>query len=130
MTRPKVVLAFLAALILAAPAEADDKFPKIDVCRQFSLIAKDVMIARQGKKPMSETLPRARSRIEVWVKKYGLELGSDWVKEAADVVVLPAYDEFVWPNGSLYDEKRQDAIDEYENLHFRECYSGLELDEY
>ena len=128
MTRLVVVLTFLASLLLAAPADAVDEVSNIDVCRDFSLIAKDVMTARQKKLPMSETLPFAITLIEIWAEKYGYELESKGLEEAAAMLVLPAYDEVVYPSDSVFDEKRQEAISRFENHHFEECYNGLTSD--
>jgi len=128
MTRPVVVLSFLASLLLATPAYAVDEVSEIDVCRDFSLIAKDVMTARQKKRPMSETLPNAIKRIEDWAEKYGFEIESEEVEEMAGTLVIPAYDSRVYPSSSTFDESRQEDISEFENFHFEECYTGLTSD--
>ncbi len=128
MARPVVVLSLLASLLLAAPADAVDGVSEIDVCRDFSLIAKEVMTARQKKRPMSETLPKTVKQIESWAEKYGLTMDSEKVEEAAAMLVIPAYDRFAWPSGSGYNENRQNAISDFENHHFEECYTALTSD--
>ena len=128
MTRPAVVLSFLASLLLAMPVYAVDELSEIDDCRDFSLIAKEVMTARQKKRPMSETLPKTVKKIESWAEKYGLTVDSEMVEETATMLVIPAYDRFAWPSDSGYNENRQDAISDFENHHFEECYTGLTSD--
>jgi len=128
MTRPVIALFFLASLWLTGPASAVDEVWEIDVCRDFSLIAIDVMTARQKKKPMSETLPNAIRQITAWAEKYRLELNSEKVEEVAAMLVMPAYDRAAYPSGSAWNPERKDAIRDFENLHFEECYKGLTSD--
>ena len=128
MSRPVVVLFFLASLWLAAPADAADEVSAIDICRDFSLIAKNVMTARQKKQPMSETLPNTIKQIEDWAKKYGTEMDSKDVEEGAVLMVMPAYDRRAYRSDSNWNPERQDAIRDFENEHFEECYKGLTSD--
>ena len=128
MTRPIVVLSFLTSLLLAVQAYAVDEVSEIDVCRGFSLIAKSVMTARQARKPMSETLPYTMKLIENWAEKHGIELDSKEVEEGASVLVIPAYETTTFPKGSLWNEDRQDAINEFENGAFEHYYEGLKSD--
>ncbi len=124
MIRHVIVLFFLACLWLAAPADAADEVSGIDLCRDFSLIAKDVMTARQKKRPMSETLPNAIKLIEDWAKKYGVEMSWKDAEEGAALLVIPADGRAAYP----IDSARQDAIRDFENDHFEECYKGLTSD--
>ena len=125
MTRPVVLLCLVASLMLAAQTNASDEISEIDVCRDFSLIANSVMIARQRKSPMSETLPFAIGQIELWGQKYELEMDPEDVEELAAELTIHAYDTFAWPVGSTYDDKRQDAISEFEDKYFESCYTEL-----
>jgi len=129
MSRPVFVLFFLASLWLALPADAADEVSEIDFCRDLSLIARDVMTARQKKMPMSETLPNAIKLIEDWAEKYGIEMNSEEIEETAAMLVVPAYDGTAWPRGSLYNEERQDAISDFENQAFEGCYKGAKSGE-
>ena len=128
MSRSVVVLFFLASLWLAAPADAADEVSGIDLCRDFSLIDKNVMTARQKKQPMSETLPNTIKRIEDWAKKYGIEMDSKDVEEGAALMVMPAYDRAAYPSDSNWNPERQDAIRDFENAVFEGCYEGLPSD--
>ena len=125
MTRSIVVLFLLLSLMLALPAYAVDEVSEIDVCRDFSMIAKDIMTARQKKRPMSETLPIAVDRIEDWVEEYGFEIDSE---EMAATLVIAAHENRVFPNSSIYEEERREEISEFENYYFEECYKGLTSD--
>lgn len=112
----------LLSLFLATTAYADDEVSKIDVCRDFSIIAKEIMTARQKKRPMSESLPIAIDRIEDWAEEY--EFDAEKAEEMAAALVMAAY------KSTSYDveELRRDEIGEFENLHFEECYKGLTSD--
>ena len=128
MSRPLVVLFFLASLWLPAPADAADEISEIDICLDMSLIAKNVMTARQKKQPMSETLLNTIKLMEDWVKKYGMEMDSKDVEEGAALIVMPAYDRAAYPSNSSWNPERQDAIRDFENEYFEECYKGLTSD--
>jgi hypothetical protein len=123
-----IVVFFLASLWLASPADAADDVSDIDICRDFSLIAKNVMTARQKKQPMSETLPNTIKQMKDWVKKYGLEMDSKDVEEGAALMVMPAYDIAAYPSDSNWNPERQDAIRDFENMFFEGCYEGLQSD--
>ena len=86
------------------------------------------MTARQKKRPMSETLPNAIKQIADWAEKYGFEMNSEEVEEAAAMLVIPAYDRTAYPSNSNWNPERQDAIRDFENHHFEECYKGLTSD--
>lgn len=120
MSGSRMVFLILALLTCGIQAYADDEISKIDVCREFSLIAKDVMAARQKSRPMSETLPQAIERVKAWAEKYVLELDSKKAEEMAAALVLPAYLNEEYPSSSTFDESRQRQISEFENFHFAE----------
>ncbi len=124
MTRPVLLLSFLVSLLLAAPAYADDEVSEIDVCRDYSIIAKDIMTARQKNRPMSETLPFARDRIKDWADKIGLEMDLEEAEKNAAILVMDAYDRPVYQVDTL----AQGAISDFENVYFEECYTGLTSD--
>ena len=124
MIRHVVALSFLASLFLALPVIAADEVSEIDICRDFSLVAKDVMTARQKKRPMSATLPIARARIKAWADKYGREVDMEEAEDWAADIVIRAY------RGSAYDipELQRDRIADFENSYFEECYTQLTSD--
>jgi hypothetical protein len=124
MIRLVVVLFFLASLWLVAPADAADEISEIDVCRDFSLIAKDIMTARQKDRPMSETLPTARDRIKDWADNVGFDMDTKKAEGIAADLVMAAYDIPVYP----IDRLAQVEISQFENQHFEECYTGLTSD--
>ena len=128
MTRSIVVLLLLLSLMLATTAHASDEVSGIDVCRDFSIIAKDIMTARHKNKPMSEALPIAIDRIKDWMDKYGFEVFSEEAEEWAEALVIDAYDGPVFPSSSTFNESRREEISEFENGHFEECYKGLTSD--
>ena len=128
MTRLINVLSLLALLMLAAQSHATDDASQIDVCRDYSLIAKRVMTARQKRQPMSETLPYTMKLIEEWAKKYAMEMDSNMIEEGATLLVIPAYETDIFPNDSLWNEDRQDTINEFENRAFEHCYESMTTD--
>jgi hypothetical protein len=122
MTRLGLALLFFAALMLAANADEPDDFSAIEVCRDFSLIARDVMTARQNKEPMSEILPATIKRFQKWAEEYGREMSSQEAEEMSAPLVMAAYDATAYPDGSPWNGKRQDAIRDFENDMFEQCY--------
>ncbi len=73
----------LLSLLLATTGHADDDVQPIDFCREISLIANQIMTARQQNRPMSETLPEATDRIKDWSDRYGIETDIEEAEEAA-----------------------------------------------
>jgi hypothetical protein len=122
MTRLSVALSLFAVLVLSAQADGPDEVSGIDVCRDLSLVAKNVMTARQEKRPMSEVLPDAIKQMEDWAKKYGIEMDSINLEEAAAALVIPAYDMGAYPSSSSWNPERKDAIRDFENEIFEDCY--------
>ena len=123
-TKWNFTLAVLSSLLLATTAYADDEVDEIDICREFSLIAKEIMTARQDDKPMSETLPIAIDRFRDWADKYGFEMDMEDAEEFAAEMVMAAYES----SPSFGEEHQRRRISEFENSHFGECYKGLTSD--
>ena len=111
----------LMSLLLATTAHADDEFGPIDFCRDISLIANQVMAARQQNRPMSETIPKATNRIKDWSDKYGFDMDMHENEEAAADMVMAAYRKMISP---VEDYKRL-AITDFENVVFQECYENV-----
>jgi hypothetical protein len=125
MNRTVVIFSFLMSLMLTPQVFADDGFSTIDVCKSFSLIAKDIMVARQKDRPMSETLPFARDRIKKWADKFGFDLEIKEAEQMAAELVMAAYDR---PSFDMDGGNAPHEINSFENLHFEECYKGLTSD--
>ena len=119
MTRVTVTLILFAALMINAQAEEPSV---IDLCRDLSLVAKEVMTAKQEMEPMSEVLPATMKQLQKWAAKYGLEMNSQDAEELSAPLVMAAYDVRDYPDGSAWNEERQDAIRNFENESFEECY--------
>jgi len=108
----------LMSLLLATTAHADDEFGPIDFCRDVSLIANQVMTARQQNRPMSETIPKATNRFKDWSDKYGFDMDMDETEEVAADMVMAAYGQVISP---VENYKRLEITD-FENIVFEECY--------
>ena len=120
MTRSIVVLLYLL-LLLAVPAYAVDEVSEIDFCRDLSIIAKEIMTARQMDKPMSETLPVAVDRFREMVIGYGGEEDLEDTEEMTEAIaplVMAASDIPLWSIESM----QRNAISTFENTAFGECY--------
>ncbi len=122
MTRLTVALSCFALLTLTAQADGPDEISGIDFCRDFSLIAKEVMTARMDKRAMSEVLPYAIKQVEEWARKYGLEMDSKDAEEGGAKLVMAAYEIGAYPSTSNWNPERKDAIRDFENEIFEECY--------
>ena len=116
--------AALLSLLLAMTAHAEDELKPVDFCTDLSLVANQVMKARQQDRPMSETLPMAKNRIKSWGDKYGLEMDMDEAEEMAAEMVMAAYEEMI----SSGDEFKQQRTTEFENTIFKECYEEATSD--
>ena len=125
MTRLVVIFLLLALPMLVTPTDAADQISEIDVCREFSLIAKNVMEERQKDKPMSQTLPSARDQIKKWADKLGLDVDVKEAEEQAAQLVMAAYDRPSFGSGGNAERE----ISTFENDYFEECYKGLTSDE-
>ena len=104
-----------------SPEAAVDEVSEIDFCKDFSVIAKEIMTARQKGKPMSETLPIAIARFIDWADKYGIEMDREEAEEASAGLVMAAYERPSWESEVL----QREEISEFENAVFKECYEGL-----
>ena len=122
MTRVTVALFLLLALMITAQADEPEEVSTIDLCRDISLIAKDIMTARQEKQPMSEVLPAAIKKLQKWAAKYGREMGSQEAEEMSAPLFMAAYDVPAYPDGSAWNSERRDAIRDFENEAFEGCY--------
>ena len=132
----KTITVFLISLLplLAVPAHADDTDPAeaIEHCTVISLIARDVMAARQVAQPMSTVLPEAIKRFEEWMVSLGFEPGPDTADaaDAANKMVVHAYSISAYPSdGAPYEMKRNEEIAQFENEYFSECYTRLTSEE-
>jgi len=121
------ILPAFASLLLATPAVADDELSPIDVCTSFSLIAKDVMTARQIDRPMSETLPFAIDRIKKWADEVRMDMDAKDTEKWAAEMVMVAYDSPSYGN-PRDSGNSQDEISDFENKHFEQCYKELTSD--
>jgi len=121
------IFAFLlVSLLLATVAYADDEASPMGVCKDLSIIAREIMTARQEDKPMSETLPAALKLFRDMADSYEVE----WVEEAKEAeegiveLVMAAYDLPSYPVEVLQTRE----ISEFENEVFAECYKGATSD--
>jgi len=124
MSRPKAAIV-LMSILLATTALADDDVRPLEFCRDLSLIANQVMIARQRDKPMSETIPIATDRLIQLTKKYGREIELDEAEELAAGMVMDAYRESI----EIFDDDKKLEVTEFENDVFKECYEQATSDE-
>ena len=115
--------AALLSLLLAMTAHAEDEFKPVDFCTDLSLVANQVMKARQQDRPMSETLPMAKNRIKSWGDKYGLEMDMDQAEEMAAEMVMAAYEEMI-----STDAFKKQTTTEFENASFKQCYEEVTSD--
>ena len=114
----------LLSIMLATTAYADDEVGPIDFCRDVSLIAKEVMTARQQDRSMSETLLIAIDRVKDWADENGLEMDEEEAEEFGSGMVMAAYEESISP----VDEYKRQKTTEFENSIFKECYEGVTSD--
>ncbi len=133
------------SLLLAVTAYGQDAGADsgIEFCKWVSILAKDVMTARQHGKPMSETLPFALDRLRGFHEDLGvdvdelsaglsddekadlhaeLERSYQEVKPAITKMVLGVYKKEVFTDEKL----QRDAISDFENGVFASCYMGYE----
>ena len=122
--RYAALILILLAGIVSAQADEPDEISAIEICRDISLIAKDVMTARQNKEPMSEILPATIKQLQKWAEKYGQEMSSQAAEDIAAPLVIGAYDVGAYPDGSAWNPERREAIHDFENDFFEECYEG------
>lgn len=115
--------AALLSLLLAMTAHAEDELKPVDFCTDLSLVANQVMKARQKDRPMSETLPMAKNRIKSWGDKYGLEMDIDEAEAIAAEMVMAAYEEMI-----STDPFKKQTTTEFENAFFKQCYEEATSD--
>ncbi len=99
----------LLSLLLVTTTHAGDELQSIEICTDMSLIARQVMIARQQDRPMSSTLPETTNQIKKWGDKYGLEMDLDEAEEMAADMVMAAYEEMI-SSGDKFSGKGQPSL--------------------
>ena len=110
----------LLAVPLFAIAAADPPIEEpgaLEVCRDLSYIAREVMQYRQKDRPMSEALSKVIGRIKNWAERLGLGMTTQEAEEMAAPMVMEAY---AVPISTL--PFQPEAITEFENEIFRGCY--------
>ena len=115
-------LMLTATLLLTLPATASETWQVVDLCRDLSLIARDVMSERQDRQVMSDVLPDTADRVEEWVRKYKLPFDTDEIKELAAIITMEAFESSLFPPGSNWNIDRADAISSFENGYFEACF--------
>lgn len=119
MPRYISVLVF-SSILLVSQTYADDEVSPIEFCKELSIIAKEVMTARQMDQPMSETLPFAQTLFRSLAIKLGREVDEE-IDEAIVGLVMGAYEKPSYDMPAL----QQSEINDFENLVFAECYKGI-----
>lgn len=123
MSFPKAATV-LMSVFLATTAHADEDIGPVDLCRDVSQIANQIMTARQKNRPMSETIPVAADGIMGWSDKYELEMTAGKAEEAAADMVMAAYEQSIQP----VERHQRLEITEFENAVFKECYESATSD--
>ena len=110
----------LLSLLLTSTVFAVDDVPPIDFCKDLSMIAKEVMTARQKDKPLSETLPAAQKRFRELVDNYGADTDneSDALDALIAEMVMGAYE---MPSYGVTANQKS-MIANFENEIFAGCY--------
>ena len=116
MTRPVVIFSLLVLPMLVTPVDAAEQTAEIDICREFSLIANEVMTARQMDRPMSETLPAAQKRYRDLLEDHEVEVDEE-ADERISELVIGAYEMTSFDMVEL----QNSMISEFENDAFAEC---------
>ncbi len=114
----RTIATLILSLLLATTAHADDEVEPFDFCRDISLIAKEVMKARQQDRPMSETLLIAINRFKNLAEENGREMDEEVAEKFGSELVMLAYKE----NISATDTYKQQKTTEFENAIFKDCY--------
>jgi hypothetical protein len=123
----------LFSQLLAAPAygQFESYDSNVEFCKWLSILARDVMTARQKNTPMSETLPWAVGRLPDMLSDMGIDV-TEWEYEAqvqweehfqgmkliVSNLVMEAYGVPALDSPNL----KRDSINEFENLVFSACY--------
>lgn len=111
------ILLAVSLFAIAAGEPAVEKPGALEVCRDLSHIAREVMQYRQKDRPMSEALSKVIGRIENWAKRIGVEMTTQEAEEMAAPMVMQAY--MVSISTPPF---QPEAITEFENEVFRGCY--------
>ncbi len=122
MIRFVFALFLFSAMMTTAHADDPKEVSVIDLCRDMSLIAKDIMTARQNREPISEVLPATSKQMQKWAAKHLRKMDLQTAEELSAPMVMAAYDVNAYPDGSTWREKRRDAIRDFENEAFEQCY--------
>jgi len=125
----------LVSLLLATISYGLDEFDNLEVesCKLVSIVAKEIMTARQEGQPLSETLPSAINRFKELLEEIGVDVSvleaeiPGELKELEQAIAQLAMGAYEVPPFSNENAQR-DAIDYYENTAFSECYKGVVSD--
>ncbi len=139
MTRCATALLLSLLFATTTYGQDDDASFGIEYCRWVSILAKEIMTARQEDKPMSETLPFALDRLKEFLDDMGVDVEELGEEERAEVLAeLEVYFQTMRPiitqmvMGAYkaptftYEEHQRDAISEFENGAFASCYESYE----
>ena len=74
---------------------------------------------------MSRGVPKL---LYVYHRFWRVSINSEEVEEMAATLVIPAYDRCAYPSDSAWNPEREDAIRDFEDEQFEECYEGLTSD--
>ena len=96
----------------------------IEFCKEVSLIAKDVMTARQKERPMSETLPATIEQFLNLGDKFEKKTDPDTAEKTAASLVMMAYRRTSYP----VEYAKREAVDDFENDTFESCYKDVTVD--
>ena len=117
----------------------------IEYCKWMSILAKEIMTARQKDKPMSETLPFALDRLRDFPKDMGVdieELSEELeLEEEEQAEILAEFEPFFQEMKPIItqlvmgaykapvftcEETQRGWISDFENAAFASCYEGYE----
>ncbi len=105
-------------LLVSTTAHADGEATRIEICKDYSHVAKQVMAERQQDIPMSEVLPETVDGLMNWANKYGFDNDVLKVEAAASGLVMAAFEESILP----VDSYKAQMVTDFENTAFKECY--------
>ena len=121
----------LLSLLLATTTYGQDEFDNLEIesCKLVSIVAKEVMTARQKGQPMSETLPSAIDRFKDLIGEIGVEIDDlggeeqEALKELEQVIAQLVMGAYEAPPFTDENAQRM-TINHFENAAFAECYKG------